>query len=321
MKAMVLCAGLGTRLRPYTDIMPKPLFPILGIPIIDWIILRLKKAEVKEIMVNLHHLPSMIVRHLGNGTRLGVNISYSDEPLIMGTGGGLSLVREFFRNEDFFILHNGDVFVEWELGEVISYHKGKKADATLCLVDTDEIDGARLVEIEGDEVIGIRGKPCEKGGKRYVFSGLSILSRSIFDFLPYGEACLIQDGIIPMIRYGLRIVCKVFSGGFFDIGTPKRYLETNLKLLKNCKSLFSEFILESPNEISQGVFIGENSKISESSKLTPPVLIYNNATVGRNAIVGPNVVVGGEALVHDNTTIQDAVVLKEFTISRSPQLT
>src|SRR5579883_2046619 len=111
MRAIILAAGLGTRLRPLTNNLPKPLLPIAGAPLIVWNLLLLRRHGVTEVIVNLHHLGHLIEQELGDGSRFGMTLAYSHEPVILGTGGGIKQAEPFFKGEPFLVL-NGDTLLE-----------------------------------------------------------------------------------------------------------------------------------------------------------------------------------------------------------------
>ena len=107
-QAGILCAGLGTRLRPFTDQIPKPMLPLLGVPMIEWNIKRFKQFGITEFFINLHYLPEVLKSYLGDGSRLGVRIHYHFEPELLGTAGGIKSFEDQL-NEEFFLIY-GDIF-------------------------------------------------------------------------------------------------------------------------------------------------------------------------------------------------------------------
>ena len=121
MKAMILAAGLGTRLRPLTNTMPKPLLPIAGTPLIVWNLLLLKRYGFLDVVINLHYLGPMIEQVVGNGARYGMRITYSREPVILGTGGGIKQAEPYFSGSPVLIL-NGDTLVEIDLEALCAFH-------------------------------------------------------------------------------------------------------------------------------------------------------------------------------------------------------
>jgi len=316
MKAMVLAAGLGTRLRPATDAVPKPLFPVLGVPAIEWAIAGLRQAGVTEVVVNLHHLPEAVVARLGDGRALGVRIAYSEEPGILGTGGGLSKVREAFAGEDAFFLHNGDVFTDWDLRAVRERHQAGGADATMALSDPPDMPTARLVEVgpTGD-VVGIRGRPAAGGGPRYVFAGVSVLTPALLDALPReGASCLVEDGLIPMMAAGRRVAAMLPGGRCCDIGTAERYLALQWETFPGAEALFLARGMEPPREIAPGVRVTGGPVIAAGAVLEGPALLCDGARVEAGATVGPRAILCAGAVAKAGSTVRDAVVFEGVAV-------
>lgn len=308
MKAMVFAAGLGERLRPATDILPKPLFPVLGVPLIEWVLRGLRAASVTEAVVNLHHLPARVVRYLGSGSTLGVRVEYSDEPILLGTGGGLWAVRGFFCGESAFFAHNADVWHDWDLQEIINISHGK--DATLALVTDPAQPEAHVVEFKAGRVVSIRGRPQAARGSCYVFSGVSVLTPAIFSFLPEGEvSCLVEDGLIPMLQAGRAVAGVFMEAAFCDIGTEERYLGLQWYLLaQDPKVLFERRDMSPPAEAEEGVwFLGEPD-LRPGALIHPPVFLCARARIEAGASVGPRAVVCEEAVIEAGARVQDAVV-------------
>ncbi len=159
MKAMVLAAGLGTRLRPLTDILPKPLLPVAGRPLLEWNLLLLKRHGITEVIINLHHLGEQIVRALGDGARLGLRLAYSHEPTLQGTGGGIKQAAPFLKDGAFLVL-NGDTLSDCDLTALIATHRASGALATLAVRDDPEAAtwGPVALDAQG-RILQINGKP------------------------------------------------------------------------------------------------------------------------------------------------------------------
>ncbi|MFO0707084.1 MAG: nucleotidyltransferase family protein [Nitrospira sp.] len=163
MKAMILAAGLGTRLRPLTNTIPKPLLPSAA-RLIVWNLLLLKRHGFRDVVINLHHLGPMIEQALGDGSRFGLRLIYSHEPVILGTGGGIKQAELHFSGEPVLIL-NGDTLFELDLGALCSFHRERKALATLVLREDPEAVQWGLVEVgAGDRIVRINGKGASASG-------------------------------------------------------------------------------------------------------------------------------------------------------------
>lgn len=227
MKAMILAAGLGTRLRPLTDTTPKPLLPVAGTPMIVWNLLLLKRHGIRDVIINLHHLGTMISQALGDGTALGMRIIYSHEPVILGTGGGIKQAEPQFNGEPVLIL-NGDTLFELDLGALMTFHRERQAAATLVL--RQDPDAARwgLVEVtERAEVVRIRRRGLSErtATAARMFAGIHILHPRLLRYLPIGQECSIIDAYVQGIQDGERIVGFDFGGFWSDVGTPERYAQ------------------------------------------------------------------------------------------------
>ncbi|MGH7917701.1 MAG: nucleotidyltransferase family protein, partial [Candidatus Binataceae bacterium] len=136
MKALVLSAGYGERLRPLTETIPKPLLEIGGRPLIHYPLLMLKRAGITDVAINVHHLAALIEQALGRGDAMGLSITYSPETVLLGTGGPLLVLRDYFGKEPFVLL-NCDTIIGLDLPAMIAFHRARASLATLALFDTD----------------------------------------------------------------------------------------------------------------------------------------------------------------------------------------
>ena len=158
MKAIILSAGKGERLRPLTNDLPKVMLPIANKPILQYHIEQLKKVGITNIAINLHHSPEKIKSYFGDGAKLGIHLTYSYEPELLGTSGAVKKLNEFF-NETFIVVY-GDIVSEFNLKELIEFHKQKKGKVTITVHKSDHPwdSGCVLID-DNNKVIKFQGKP------------------------------------------------------------------------------------------------------------------------------------------------------------------
>ncbi len=230
MKGMILAAGLGTRLRPLTDTIPKPLLPVGGVPLIVWNLLLLRAGGIREIVINLHYLGSMIEETLGDGSRWDMRITYSHEAELLGTGGGLKAAEWFFDGQPFFVM-NGDTLIDLDLRAFLDFHDLQGGVATLVLRDDPQAVQWGAVETDSqDRILRIKGQGMEeRGAKRAVtfrmFAGVHILHPFILDDAPTGQPFSIIDSYTHALTGGSRLLGFVHTGYWSDIGTVERYTQ------------------------------------------------------------------------------------------------
>jgi NDP-sugar pyrophosphorylase family protein len=225
MKAMILAAGLGTRLRPLTNDLPKALLPVSGRPLIQYTLLLLKKYGITNIVINLHHHGQKIMDELEDGGKLGLNISYSFEPEILGTGGGLKKVWHLLSDETFFVI-NSDILVDLNLDKVVEFHRRRKAVATLVLREDKNADDWGVLQIDSqDRIRQIRDQPaCDEAGLiKRMFTGIHVLEPQIFRYMPSSGFFNIMDVYLDMLRRNEHIAGYTMKGYWIDLGTPERY--------------------------------------------------------------------------------------------------
>ncbi|MBI4652168.1 nucleotidyltransferase family protein [Candidatus Desantisbacteria bacterium] len=225
MKAIILAGGIGTRLKKIIKDVPKPMALIGEKPFLEYLILQLKKWSIKEIVLSVGYKNEKIIDYFGNGDKWGVKIIYCREELPLGTGGALRESSRIIKDKNFIVM-NGDSFLVIDLNKLISYHKHKKAIATIATVHVDNTNRYGRIEInENGEII----KFIEKGysGKGFINSGIYIINRELINNIPEGAISL-ENGILPMLinhgLYGIKI--KKF---FMDIGIPEDYLKLKKK--------------------------------------------------------------------------------------------
>jgi len=229
-KAMILAAGEGTRLKPLTLKTPKVLLPISGVPLIERTLNWLKSHGIMEVAINLHYQGEKIKEFLGDGLRLGMKIVYSPEEVLMGTAGGVKGMERFF--DDTFIVVYGDVLADFDLSAMIRFHQVKKSVATLILFKMPDHSQAGIVEVDDNgKILNFVEKP-RLGYKAQDMGngGVYILEKAIFDYIPREGISDFGYDIFPrMIELSLPIYGYELSTNEYliDIGTANNYAKAN----------------------------------------------------------------------------------------------
>ncbi|MEW6295754.1 MAG: nucleotidyltransferase family protein [Candidatus Diapherotrites archaeon] len=217
--AFVLAGGKGTRLKPFTDEIPKPMIPVKGRPIIDYLVELLRKHEVRNIIFALGHKTDSIKEYFGNGTKFGVKITYIEEEKPLGTGGPLKLAKDLLKEE--FLMFNGDNLTNINLGEMISFHKKHNALATIALKAVEDPSNFGVMELEGDKVIEFLEKP-KNPKSNLVNAGAYILKPEIIDMLPKGFS-QIEKAVFPKLAAQGKLYGYIYKGQWFPTDTFERY--------------------------------------------------------------------------------------------------
>jgi mannose-1-phosphate guanylyltransferase len=227
--ALLLTAGLGTRLRPLTDVRAKPAIPVAGEPIIRRIIAWLVSQGVRDLVLNLHHRPETLTARVGDGGDLGARVRYSwEQPRVLGSAGGPRLARPIVAADTFFLV-NGDTLTDVDLGQLARAHAASGALVTMALVPNREFMryGGVLLDGEGRVTGFARRGPTSEGSGHFI--GVQIVSGAVFDAVEAGEAASSVGGIYDALiaaQFGAVRGCLV-EAEFWDVGTVEDYWRTS----------------------------------------------------------------------------------------------
>lgn len=306
MKAMLLCAGLGTRLGELGAARPKPMFPVCDHAILEYGIANLVGHGVRDLVINTHHRGEVIREELGDGRRFGARIRYLHEEVILGTGGGLKhalpLLDEDGEDEPFLSL-NGKLIFDLDVTALVESYRA-------ALAATPALLGMMVVRRDPEAVQwGAVDVRCDDkglwvanvlGDGAHMFCGVHVTRPSVMARLPDGEACSIRQGYLPWLRAGGRVAAwETPPVTFAEHSTPERYLASNWALLDGAP-------LRHPPGKLDG--IDPTARIHHTAVIVPPVRIGAHALVEEGARVGPYAVVGAHATVKAGAEVVRGVI-------------
>ena len=210
MKAFILAAGLGTRLKDLTKDLPKPLLKVKGKSLIEWNILKLKRAGFEHIIINTHYLGDLIEDHIGNGEKFNLKISYSREEEILGTGGALIKAKDLIGRDTFLIL-SGDLWTDYPFSRLINYDSKKKAHLILLKKGKEkEAD----MNLKNDYIF------VDKKSKELTYSGIGLINPKIYEGIKIDKLKLWKDLLLPLVSKQ-EISGEVYNGLALNINLKK----------------------------------------------------------------------------------------------------
>ena len=268
MKAMILAAGLGTRLRPLTFTRPKALMPVGNRPMIDRVIEYLKRCNIDELIVNAHHQKEQLVAHLDNGRPFGLNIRVKVEPKILGTGGGIKNTEGFWDDKPFVVI-NGDILTDIDLARAYEAHQRAGNLVTLILHDCEPFN-----QILINERLDIMDIASKASPDRLAFTGIHIIEPKILSHIPKDRFYNIIDCYQKLIREGSPIRAYVSKEHYWrDVGTIESYFLANREVLQE------NTILSGPGcrihdsaTLKEWAVIGNDTKLEEGVEIRRSVL-------------------------------------------------
>lgn len=290
MKAMILAAGFGTRLWPLTEDRTKPAVPFLGKPLVTYAAEYVRDAGIRDVIVNLHHRPESVRDALGDGSALGMRVSYSHEDEILGSGGALDKVRAELEGDDFVVV-NGKIVTDLDLARAIEAHRRAGAIATLVCKPNHRREHFTIVDVgEGSALRGFSGFPDDAahrdeppgGPPPLMFTGIQVLSPRIFEYIPRGVFSHTTVEAFPAaIRAGERVLAHVEDGSWRELSTLERYVGESLESMR---------ALGIENVVGAGSTIAEGADVAHSV-LWNGVRVEPGAVV-RECVLGDGVTIG-----------------------------
>ena len=304
MKAVIMAGGEGTRLRPQTSNLPKPMLPLVGRPMMEHIISLLRRHGVSDIVVTVAFLPNAIRNYFGDGSELGVRMVYATEETPLGTAGSVRNAREELTER--FLVISGDVLTDLDLSSLVEFHAKSDALATLALCSVENPLEFGIVITRED---GSVERFLEKPGWGQVFSdtintGIYVLEPEIFDLIPEGRSVDFSSEVFPAaLDAGKRIFGHVAKGYWEDLGTTAAYLKAHRDILdSNVQVDMTGF------ELRPGVWLGKGSSVDPSARIDGPAFIGENCTIDRDAVLGVYSTLGNNVRISERAEVRHSVI-------------
>lgn len=229
MKAIILAGGLGTRLRPLTDKIPKPLIPVQGKTLTEHVFDIYKKVGVDEIYLSISYMADKMRQYFADGKKFGFTIKFLEEKEPQGTAGPLMILKQQGDQitEDFF-MSNGDNLFSLNLKEMLAFHKKHGGVATIALKAIEDVTSSGVAKMDGDKIIEFVEKPkAAEAPSNLISSGYYILSPKIFGLLPDKDFIMLEKDVWPMLAKAGQLYGFPSDAQWFDTGTPERYEQVN----------------------------------------------------------------------------------------------
>jgi mannose-1-phosphate guanylyltransferase len=302
MQALILAGGEGTRLRPLTSTVPKPVIPLVDRPFASYMLEWLRCHGVDDVVMSCGFLADGVRSVLGDGSELGIRLRYVEEPKPLGTAGALKFAEELL-DEQFFML-NGDILTDIDLTAQLEQHQRTGAMATLALISVEDPSAYGLVHLGADCAVEefIEKPGPEQINTDLINAGAYILRRDVLDHIaPAGTNSSIERDVFPDL-VGRGLFGFAATGYWLDIGTPAGYLQATYDILEgNVSTEIGRRLGEAGLALTDGSLI--------DGRLVPPVLVGRGSSVGKAAIIGGRTVLGREVTVGAGSHVVGSVLL------------
>ena len=318
MKAVILAAGAGSRLRPLTLYRPKCMIPLAGKPILEHLLLALKENGIEEILIIIGYRKELVRNYFRDGKDFGVKLSYIEQEKWYGTADAVSLSEEYVSDDDFLMLY-GDLLIDASVVKITRQKYAEKGLITLTLTTVEEINRYGIVKIEKDQVLKIVEKPKSKEFGNLANVGVYIFSKKIFKAIQktvksQRKEFEITDTLNLLLKEGVSLASvEIEPRNWLDVGRPWDLLEANRRVLKQAH-------LENKGELEKGAYlkgpvgVGTGTKIRSGAYIEGPVWIGEGSDIGPNCYIRPFTSLGKGVRIGNACEIKNSLILNQTHI-------
>lgn len=319
MKAFVMSAGIGTRLRPLTYVVPKPMISVANKPVLEHTLELLKSHRIKDVVINLHFKPEIIEEYFKSGSGKGVKITYSREQKLMGTAGGVKKMESVLKDGTFLIM-SGDGLTNVDLTELIKFHRKKKGIATIVL---QSIDTRLEYGLAAVGKTGIIDRFIEKPSWGEVFSGTNtgvntgiyVFEPEVFKYMPRGREFDFAKELFPALMKNKKKIFAFFTDAYWcDIGNLSKYRQCQKDVLEGRAKVNIE------GKFRRGAYIGNGCDIDASVSFSGPAIIGNKCRIKADVEIGGCSVLGNNLFVDEGAVVNDCIIWDNVYIGKGVRI-
>jgi mannose-1-phosphate guanylyltransferase len=311
MRVMIMAAGAGTRLRPVTDLLPKPMAPIVNRPALYHILRLLRRHGFREVIINTHHLADTITGYFGDGSNLGMEITYSFEPELLGTAGGVKNNADFLGGGTFLVM-SGDALTDVDITGLVAHHARKGMVATMAVKEVADPSLYGVVVADDDgRVVGFQEKPTrEEARSRLCNCGIYVFEPEILSHIPAGGFDDFGKRLFPdLLRGGVAFQAHALGGYWSDVGNLREYIRGN------ADALAGRVEVEIPGtEVRPGLWVDGETQLPASVRVEPPVAIGRGCQIGEGVLIEGPCVIGDGCSLGAGAQVSRALLLQNALV-------
>jgi mannose-1-phosphate guanylyltransferase len=316
MNVLLLAGGLGTRLRPLTENMPKPMAPVATRPWLEHLLIHFKNQGVRDFVMAVKHYPEQIREYFGDGSRWGVSVRYAVEQELLGTAGAIKNAEPLL--DDRFVAVNADIVHDIRLEPLMDFHDRHGGAVTIGLTEVEDPSHYGVVEQREDgRILRFVEKPRrDEAPSRRINAGIYVMEKHVLRYIPPHREVSIERETFPLlIERQVGVYGMVLDGYWMDMGTRERYRKIHWDLLNRKWTLPI-----AGKEQGSGIWIGERSRVGRGVMLVPPVLIGEDVEIGDRSVIGPYAVIGDGCVIGRGVRCTETILWNRCVIHDAAQL-
>ncbi|MBI2830340.1 MAG: NDP-sugar synthase [Chloroflexi bacterium] len=314
MKAVLLVGGEATRLRPLTCNTTKAMVPLVNVPFLEYVIRYLAAHGIDHIILTQRSLSPPVADYFGDGTSLGVRLSYTIEEMPLDTAGAVKNAEKYL--DDTFIVMNGDIFTDLDITALVNYHRGKHSKTTIALtpVENPTIYGLIETDAQGSITRFLEKPSWDQVTTNMINAGVYVMEPEVLSLIPPNTKYSFERGLFPTLLAKGEVFCALPSNAYWiDIGTPEKYFRMNCDLLEG-RCRIERF------EPPEGIHVGKNTVIHPSARIEGRVVISDNCVIGENvSITGPTII-GANCRIQRNAVIEESLLWHDVEVGEGARI-
>lgn len=316
MKALILVGGKGTRLYPLTYTLPKPLVPIINRPFIGHMMRRLHAYGITEAVMSMCYLPDVLKSYIESEDNFGMKVDYVIEEHPLGTGGAVKNAASHF-NETFMVF-NGDVLTDLDLGRMVDFHRQRDSVATISLAYVEDPTAYGVIDTDNSgRIERFTEKPAPDAvTSHYINAGTYIFEPEILDYIPPEIEYSLERKVYPDLLADGQAMYGYFEEAYWlDIGNPDKYYQAH------CDIAARRICIDGLNfDVGNDIIIGENTIISPTARIVAPAYIGNGVRIMDGADLGPNVFIGRDSIIDSHSSIKESILWENVVVGEGAVL-